>query len=87
MSDTTAFMQFIQVDLFKISPIELIVPMAAVRRPSLGRYRGLAQNLNRPPLDEMMRNKRLFDTCVYHQPASICSPSSSPSTTPLCFEC
>ena len=33
-----------------------------------GRYRGLAQNLNRPPLDEMMRNNVFFDTCVYHQP-------------------
>src|SRR5207237_3411478 len=30
--------------------------------------RGLAQNLGRPPLDEIMRNNLFFDTCVYHQP-------------------
>ncbi len=32
-----------------------------------GRYRGLAQDLKRPPLSELMRNV-FFDTCVYHQP-------------------
>ena len=33
-----------------------------------GRYRGLALNNKRPPLDEMMKNNVWFDTCVYHQP-------------------
>ena len=33
-----------------------------------GRYRGLAQDLKRPPLEEMMKNNVFFDTCVYHQP-------------------
>ena len=33
-----------------------------------GRYRGLAQDLKRPPLDELIRNNVFFDTCVYHQP-------------------
>ena len=33
-----------------------------------GRYRGLAQDLKRPPLDEMIRGNVFFDTCVYHQP-------------------
>ena len=32
-----------------------------------GRYRGLAQQLKRPPLEEMMKNV-FFDTCVYHKP-------------------
>src|SRR6185436_17393059 len=32
-----------------------------------GRYRGLAQQLKRPPLEEMMNNV-FFDTCVYHKP-------------------
>ena len=31
-----------------------------------GRYRGLAQDLRRPPLPELLRNV-FFDTCVYHQ--------------------
>ena len=33
-----------------------------------GRYRGLALNNNRPPLDELMKNNVFFDTCVYHLP-------------------
>jgi 4-oxalmesaconate hydratase len=33
-----------------------------------GRYRGLAQDLKRPPLTELLMNNVYFDTCVYHQP-------------------
>ena len=32
-----------------------------------GRYRGIAQDMGRPLLDELMNNL-YFDTCVYHQP-------------------
>src|SRR5258705_487667 len=69
-ADTTAFMQFITGDLFKDLPaLRLIVPHGGGAAPyHWGRYRGLAQNLNRPPLPEMMRNNVFFDTCVYHQP-------------------
>jgi len=69
-ADTTAFMQFITGDLFKDLPaLRLIVPHGGGAVPyHWGRYRGLAQNLNRPPLPEMMRNNVFFDTCVYHQP-------------------
>ena len=69
-ADTTAFMQFIAADLFKDLPqLRLIVPHGGGAVPyHWGRYRGLAQNLNRPPLDEMMRDNVFFDTCVYHQP-------------------
>jgi 4-oxalmesaconate hydratase len=69
-ADTTAFMQFITGDLFKDLPqLRLIVPHGGGGAPyHWGRYRGLAQNLNRPPLDEMMKNNVFFDTCVYHQP-------------------
>ncbi len=69
-ADTTAFMQFIQGDLFRDFPdLKLIVPHGGGAAPyHWGRYRGLAQNLGRPPLDEMMRNNVFFDTCVYHQP-------------------
>ena len=45
----------------------MIIPHGGGAAPyHWGRYRGLAQNLNRPPLDEMMRNNVFFDTCVYH---------------------
>src|SRR6266850_3676521 len=69
-ADTTAFMQLITADLFKDFPkLRLIIPHGGGGVPyHWGRYRGLAQNLNRPPLDVMMRNNVFFDTCVYHQP-------------------
>src|SRR5262249_56002694 len=33
-----------------------------------GRYRGLAQDMKRPPLKELLLNNVYFDTCVYHHP-------------------
>ncbi len=33
-----------------------------------GRYRGLAQDMKRPPLKEHLLKNVFFDTCVYHQP-------------------
>ena len=33
-----------------------------------GRYRGLAQDMKRPPLAEGVMQNVYFDTCVYHQP-------------------
>jgi 4-oxalmesaconate hydratase len=69
-ADTTAFMQLITADLFKDFPtLRLIIPHGGGAAPyHWGRYRGMAQNLNRPPLPEMMKNNVFFDTCVYHQP-------------------
>jgi 4-oxalmesaconate hydratase len=69
-ADTTAFMQFIQGDLFKDFPtLRLIIPHGGGAVPfHWGRYRGLAQDMKRPPLPEMMRNNVFFDTCVYHLP-------------------
>jgi 4-oxalmesaconate hydratase len=69
-ADTTAFMQLIMGDLFKDFPtLKLIIPHGGGAVPfHWGRYRGLALNNNRPPLDEMMRDNVWFDTCVYHQP-------------------
>jgi 4-oxalmesaconate hydratase len=66
--DTTAFMQFITSDLFKDFPtLRLIIPHGGGAVPyHWGRYRGLAQDMKRPPLSELMRNV-YFDTCVYHQ--------------------
>ena len=69
-ADTTAFMQLITADLFKDFPmLRLIIPHGGGAVPyHFGRYLGLEQNLNRPPLHEMMKNNVFFDTCVYHQP-------------------
>lgn len=67
--DTTAFMQFIEADLFKDFPtLRFIIPHGGGAVPyHWGRYRGLAQQLGRPPLEELMDNV-FFDTCVYHRP-------------------
>jgi len=69
-ADTTAFMQLIMGDLFKDFPtLKLIIPHGGGAVPfHWGRYRGLALNNKRPPLDEMMKDNVWFDTCVYHQP-------------------
>ena len=69
-ADTTAFMQFIQADLFKEFPtLRFIIPHGGGAVPyHWGRYRGLAQDAKRPTLEEMMRNNVFFDTCVYHFP-------------------
>lgn len=66
--DTSPFMQFVTSDLFRDFPtLRLIIPHGGGAVPyHWGRYRGLAQDLNRPPLSELMRNV-YFDTCVYHQ--------------------
>ncbi len=69
-ADTTAFMQFLLSDLFKDFPtLTFIIPDGGVAVPfHWGRYRGLAQQLGRPPLEELLLDNVYFDTCVYHQP-------------------
>jgi 4-oxalmesaconate hydratase len=69
-ADTTAFMQFIQGDLFRDFPtLRLIIPHGGGAVPyHWGRYRGLADMLKRPPLREHVMRNVFFDTCVYHQP-------------------
>jgi 4-oxalmesaconate hydratase len=69
-ADTTAFMQLIQGDLFKDFPeLRFIIPHGGGAVPyHWGRYRGLAQEMKRPPLDTHVMNNVFFDTCVYHQP-------------------
>jgi 4-oxalmesaconate hydratase len=68
-ADTTAFMQFITADLFVDFPtLKFIIPHGGGAAPyHWGRYRGLAINLKRPPLEELLKNV-YFDTCVYHLP-------------------
>ncbi|MEI9886148.1 MAG: amidohydrolase family protein [Rhizomicrobium sp.] len=69
-ADTTAFMQFLTADLFKDFPnLRFIIPHGGGAVPfHWGRYRGLAQDLKRPLLPDLMRNNIFFDTCVYHKP-------------------
>jgi 4-oxalmesaconate hydratase len=67
--DTTAFMQFIASDLFKDFPtLKMIIPHGGGAVPyHWGRYRGLAQDMKRPPFAELVLKNVYFDTCVYHQ--------------------
>ena len=69
-ADTTAFMQFLTSDLFKDFPtLKFVIPHGGGAVPyHWGRYRGIAQDLKRPPLKELLLNNVYFDTCVYHQP-------------------
>jgi 4-oxalmesaconate hydratase len=69
-ADTTAFMQFLTGDLFKDFPtIRFVIPHGGGAVPfHWGRYRGLAQDMKRPLLPDLMRNNIFFDTCVYHLP-------------------
>jgi 4-oxalmesaconate hydratase len=69
-ADTTAFMQFLTADLFKDFPtLRFIIPHGGGAVPyHWGRYRGIAQDMKRPLLTELIRNNVFFDTCVYHMP-------------------
>jgi 4-oxalmesaconate hydratase len=69
-ADTTAFMQFIEGDLFRDFPaLRFVIPHGGGAVPyHWGRYRGLADMLKRPRLAEHVMRNVFFDTCVYHQP-------------------
>jgi len=69
-ADTSAFMQFLTSDLFRDFPtLKFIIPHGGGAVPyHWGRYRGLAQDMKRPPLSEHLLNNVFFDTCVYHLP-------------------
>ena len=69
-ADTTAFMQFLTADLFKDFPgLRFIIPHGGGAVPfHWGRYRGLAQDMKRPPIEEALLGNVFFDTCVYHLP-------------------
>lgn len=69
-ADTVAFMQLMQGDLFaKFPKLRFIIPHGGGAVPyHWGRYRGLADMLKKPKLDEYIMTNVFFDTCVYHQP-------------------
>jgi 4-oxalmesaconate hydratase len=68
--DTTAFVQFLTSDLFKDFPtLKFILPHGGGAVPyHWGRYRGIAQDMGLPPLEDKVLRNVFFDTCVYHQP-------------------
>ncbi len=69
-ADTTAFMQFLEGDLFKDFPtLKFLIPHGGGAAPyHWGRFRGLADMMKKPKLDDHLLNNVFFDTCVYHQP-------------------
>ncbi|AKJ66966.1 4-oxalomesaconate hydratase [Pandoraea thiooxydans] len=68
-ADTTAFMQCLTSDLFRDFPtLRFVIPHGGGAVPyHWGRFRGLAQALDRPPLETHLLKNVFFDTCVYHQ--------------------
>ena len=73
-ADTTAFMQLLTSDLLADLPtIRFIVPHGGGAVPyHWGRFRGIAQDMGRPPLAELVLGNVFFDTCVYHQAGIDC---------------
>ena len=69
-ADTTAFMQLMTSTVCQDFPtIKFIIPHGGGAVPfHWGRFRGLADMMKLPPLDELLMNNVYFDTCVYHQP-------------------
>ncbi len=69
-ADTTAFMQLMTSNVTKHFPtIKFIIPHGGGAVPyHWGRFRGLADMMNLPPLNELLLDNVYFDTCVYHQP-------------------
>ncbi len=68
-ADTSAFMQFLESDLFTRFPtLRFVIPHGGGAVPyHWGRYRGLAARMGRPDPSALLGNV-FFDTCVYHQP-------------------
>ena len=66
-ADTTVFMALLTSKLFAAFPaLRLILPHGGGAVPyHWGRYRGLAQELGYPPLEDSVLNNVFFDTCVY----------------------
>ena len=79
--DTTVFMQMILGDLFTDFPtLKFIIPHGGGAVPfHWGRYRGLAQDLGKPTLDEHLLQNVYFDTCVYHQAGIDCMTKVIPA--------
>jgi 4-oxalmesaconate hydratase len=73
-ADTTAFMQLLTSSVLTDFPsLRLVIPHGGGAVPyHWGRFRGIAQDMGRPPLDELLLGNVYFDTCVYHQAGIDC---------------
>jgi 4-oxalmesaconate hydratase len=73
-ADTTAFMQLLTSQVFGDFPeLRIVIPHGGGAVPyHWGRFRGLAQDMGKPPLDELVLGNVFFDTCVYHQAGIDC---------------
>jgi 4-oxalmesaconate hydratase len=73
-ADTTAFMQLLTSDLLVDFPtLRFVIPHGGGAVPyHWGRFRGMAQDMGKPPLDELLLDNVFFDTCVYHQAGIDC---------------
>lgn len=69
-ADTVAFNQLMTSTVCQDFPaIKFIIPHGGGAVPyHWGRFRGLADMMKLPPLNELLMNNVYFDTCVYHQP-------------------
>ena len=63
-------MQCLTSELFKDFPtLRFVIPHGGGAVPyHWGRFRGLAQMMEKPLLKDHLLNNIFFDTCVYHQP-------------------
>ncbi|MBW3619278.1 MAG: amidohydrolase [Actinobacteria bacterium] len=68
-ADTSVFMQLVQGDLFGRFPtLRFVIPHGGGAVPyHWGRYHGLAERMERPPIVEHVMGNVFFDTAVYHQ--------------------
>ena len=84
-ADIAVFMQLLAGDLFADFPtLRFVIPHGGGAVPyHWGRYRGLAQDLGKPPLSEHLLDNVFFDTCVYHQPGLDLLTSVIPATNVL----
>jgi 4-oxalmesaconate hydratase len=84
-ADTTAFVQLLTSDVLADFPsLRLIVPHGGGAVPyHWGRFRGLVQDMGKPPLDELVLGNVFFDTCVYHQAGIDCLLSVIPADNVL----
>ena len=74
-------MQLLTGDLFKDFPtLKVVIPHGGGAVPfHWGRYRGLAQDMEKPLLEDDLLENVFFDTCVYHQAGIDCMTKVIPT--------
>ena len=74
-------MQLLTGNLFKDFPtLKVVIPHGGGAVPfHWGRYRGLAQDMEKPLLEDHLLENVFFDTCVYHQAGIDCMTKVIPT--------